>query len=120
MVNIPVTLCNPDYGLWKSTLKMEGACSSEISISSYKTTRFHNPEDHNLNNNRREILKTSAYISPDTEVTYSGINTNHVIPIPLFNAVYVVRLISQSVPSHCMSAACFPFHLHSVDFCLSY
>jgi hypothetical protein len=39
-------------------LKMEAACYSKTSISDYKTTMCHNPEDHNMNIHRRENLKT--------------------------------------------------------------
>jgi hypothetical protein len=41
-----------------SSLKMEAACSSKTLVSAHKTTRCHNPEEHNLNNHRQENLKT--------------------------------------------------------------
>jgi hypothetical protein len=37
---------------------MEGACSFETLVTIYKTTRFHNPEDCNLNVHSHENLRT--------------------------------------------------------------
>jgi hypothetical protein len=49
---------SPFFNIHTSILKMEPACSSETSVCAYKTTRRHNPEDHNLNNHCSENLKT--------------------------------------------------------------
>jgi hypothetical protein len=43
--------------LHHGTLKMEEACSSEMLVTTYKTTHCNNPEDHNINVYRRESLK---------------------------------------------------------------
>jgi hypothetical protein len=41
-----------------------GICSSQISITVYKTTRCHNPEDHNPNFHHRENLKSRILCAP--------------------------------------------------------
>jgi hypothetical protein len=41
-----------------STLKKGAACSSETLVPIYKNKRYHNPEDHTLNSNLREFVKT--------------------------------------------------------------
>jgi hypothetical protein len=47
-----VTQTKPNHiTIFASTLKVEAASSSETLVSTYKTTRCHNPEDHILNNN---------------------------------------------------------------------
>jgi hypothetical protein len=47
-----------------STLKIETECSFETFITTYKTTRRHNPDDHNLNTRfRKNFLKLISNIS---------------------------------------------------------
>jgi hypothetical protein len=50
-------------GFWTMCHNMERACSSKTSVSSYKITRFHNPEDHKRNNksiNRKRFITLSC------------------------------------------------------------
>jgi len=47
-----VLRCSP------SALKMQAACFSETSVSTYSTTRRQNPEDYSLNYRRFENLKS--------------------------------------------------------------
>jgi hypothetical protein len=41
-----VTHCNPVGCYQRSTMKMEAIASSETLVTTHKTTRCHNPEDH--------------------------------------------------------------------------
>jgi hypothetical protein len=41
-----------------SALKIEAACSSETLVTTYKTARCHNPEEHNLKFDRSENGKS--------------------------------------------------------------
>jgi hypothetical protein len=52
-----------NYIHYTSTLKMEASCLSDmlVTIEIYKTTRLHNPDDHNLNSHRRENLKSQLH-----------------------------------------------------------
>jgi hypothetical protein len=43
-----------------SALKMEAVCSSETLVPTYKSTRRHNPENHNQQLHRRENLRIRA------------------------------------------------------------
>jgi hypothetical protein len=67
----PGTQCSREErgNLWTWTLKMEAAYSSVTPIPDHKITWYHNPEDHNLKNHRREILKAyNAMILPSNAV----------------------------------------------------
>jgi hypothetical protein len=48
------TLYNDCGLLSNSILKTEAEVSSEMSLPAYKVTRYHRPENHNLNTHRRE------------------------------------------------------------------
>jgi hypothetical protein len=50
---------------YRKCLKMDAACSSEISVSSYKTTLCLNPEHQNMNNHHYENLKTYIVVCSD-------------------------------------------------------
>jgi hypothetical protein len=59
-----------NYGLCRcmevcrsTTLKLEAALLSELSVSAYRSTRCHNPEDSKLNNQRRGSLTYAIYVA---------------------------------------------------------
>jgi hypothetical protein len=54
------THCVGDY-LDQTAQKVEAVCFCETLVSFYVTTRCHKPEVQNMNNNRRENLRTHNF-----------------------------------------------------------
>jgi hypothetical protein len=54
-------LCKPHCNITTSTLKMKMAYSSETLVSTYNTSRRHNPEDHDLDVQKALTSEKSAF-----------------------------------------------------------
>jgi hypothetical protein len=73
-------LCNQtDSSPCTPTLKMKAACSFEMSVFTYKTSSYHNQEDHSLNNHCCTNLKTckTSWFNNNfdgQEIFYLGLN----------------------------------------------
>jgi hypothetical protein len=92
--------------LFTSDLKMEIIGSSEIVVSTYKTTKCHNTGDHNVNTSFSLYITMVTYTPQKPNPRHLRCRADYSDPLkPRFEALYrrlcgteVVIAVSQTIP----------------------